>query len=180
MRVLHVHHAPPPRQARPPRPPSGCRRRCIARMRPKPCTLSACAPPTMRAAIGATDLMRAACDANVLFGWHLGLKASSCVCCTFTTLHHRAKHVHHALREAAAAAASLARAEGHTLRSCAPPTVRAAMAGAIDLLQERCINAPGRSFRGHQPLQCCSGCPRRPAPGPSAVPAHLWPRGTMA
>ena len=40
VRVQHVQHAPPSLQARPPRPPSGCRCRCIA------CTL----------AIGATDL----------------------------------------------------------------------------------------------------------------------------
>ena len=40
-------------------------------------------------------------------------KASSCVCCTSTTLHHRAKHVHHALGAAVDAAASLAYAQGH-------------------------------------------------------------------
>ena len=32
--VLHVHHAPPSHQACPPRRPSGCRCRCIARIRP--------------------------------------------------------------------------------------------------------------------------------------------------
>ena len=38
----------------------------------------------------------------------LARKASSCVCCTFTTLHHRAKHVIHALEAAVDAAASIA------------------------------------------------------------------------
>ena len=38
VRVLHVRHAPPSPQARPPRPRSGCRCRCIARPRPGPCT----------------------------------------------------------------------------------------------------------------------------------------------
>ena len=44
-------------------------------------------------------------------------------CYTFTTLHHRAKHVHHALGAAVDAAVSLARAQGHTLSSCTPPTM---------------------------------------------------------
>ena len=42
VRVLHVHHAPPLRQARPPRSPSGCRCRCIARKRPRSCTHFVC------------------------------------------------------------------------------------------------------------------------------------------
>ena len=41
-----------------------------------------------------------------------GPKASLCVCCTFTTLHYRGKHVHHALGAAVDAAASLAYAQG--------------------------------------------------------------------
>ena len=44
VRVLHVHHTPPSRQARPPRPRNGCRCRCIACVCPRLCT------PTMRAA----------------------------------------------------------------------------------------------------------------------------------
>ena len=50
-----------------------------------------------------------------------GPKASSCVCCTFITLHHRAKHVHHALGAAVDAAASLAYAQGHARSWAAPP-----------------------------------------------------------
>ena len=44
-----------------------------------------------------------------------GPKASSCVCCTLTTLHHRAKHVHHAVGAAVYTAAPLAYAQGHGL-----------------------------------------------------------------
>ena len=38
VRALHVRHDPPSRQARPPRPPRGCRCRCFARTRPGSCT----------------------------------------------------------------------------------------------------------------------------------------------
>ena len=42
VRVLHVHHAPPSRQARPPRRRCGFRCRCIACTRPRPCTQFVC------------------------------------------------------------------------------------------------------------------------------------------
>ena len=49
---------------------------------------SLCAPPTMPPAMA----MQLICLAGTC-----GPRATSCVCCTFTTLHHSAKHAHHAL-----------------------------------------------------------------------------------
>ena len=109
--ALHVHHTPPWRQARPARTPSERlsmpRCRCIACIRPRSCT--------------PFDEIRLQ---PICLAGTCGPKASSCVCCTFTTLHHGAKHVHHALSAAVDAAVSLAYTQGHALRSCARLTMR--------------------------------------------------------
>ena len=64
-----------------------------------------------------------------------GSKLSLCVCCTFTTLHHRAKHAHHTLGAAVDAATSLAHGQGHH----APPSRQARPRLSTARCQCRCI-----------------------------------------